>query len=239
MRWLLEVRNDLKPIGIDFAANIPKAPKGARSQASVQMEALPFKDDAFDAITSQFGIEYSKAGQAIREVGRTLRSGGQLRFLVHHSGGPLLRHNLKRLEGLEWAVGVSETLPRARRVVEVRAFANLPTPPFFTEKIQEARRIFGAGSGAEEIIVAIYQTIELSRGASVNDAKASLDELESAATGEIRRVRALARAAMDADKVRQCVGQIELSGIAVVSVEEISEGQGREPFAWLLDGLKS
>src|SRR3569832_1381325 len=114
MRWLAEIRSDLKLLGVDQAPRLPPAPKHTRSRGDVDIAALPFGDASFDAVTSQFGFEYADTAAAADELARVLRSGGRFQLIVHHAGGPIVSHNAARLEGLIWAARDSGLIARAR-----------------------------------------------------------------------------------------------------------------------------
>lgn len=49
------------------------------------VESLPFGDDSFDLVTSQYGLEYCRLEQAAPEIARVLRPGGRLAMLTHEA----------------------------------------------------------------------------------------------------------------------------------------------------------
>jgi ubiquinone/menaquinone biosynthesis C-methylase UbiE len=51
---------------------------------NIDITKLPFKPCMFDAITSQFGLEYSALGLSTRELVRVLKPKGQFLFIMHH-----------------------------------------------------------------------------------------------------------------------------------------------------------
>ena len=54
---------------------------------ATNVEALPFGDRGFDAVVSQYGIEYADLSRALPEAVRMLAPGGRLRFVVHAADG--------------------------------------------------------------------------------------------------------------------------------------------------------
>ena len=50
---------------------------------ATRVEALPFADASFDAVISQYGIEYSDLVRSLPEAVRVLAPGGRLRLVVH------------------------------------------------------------------------------------------------------------------------------------------------------------
>ena len=53
------------------------------------MEKLPFADATFDAVASQYAIEYTNTEESAAEALRVLKIGGFFRFLVHADNGVL------------------------------------------------------------------------------------------------------------------------------------------------------
>lgn len=60
-------------------------------RAGTNVEALPFGDGGFDAVVSQYGIEYADLSRALPEAVRMLAPGGRLRFVVHAADGVVAR----------------------------------------------------------------------------------------------------------------------------------------------------
>lgn len=63
--------------------------------------ALPFEDAQYDAVISQFGIEYSDWKTSLTEVARVCRAGGQVVFLVHANDSAISATSQHQLEALE------------------------------------------------------------------------------------------------------------------------------------------
>lgn len=65
--------------------------------------SLPFEADSFDALTSQFGIEYAPLEAAIASAVAVLKSGGKLNFLMHHTDSEIVapaRLKIREMAGL-------------------------------------------------------------------------------------------------------------------------------------------
>jgi SAM-dependent methyltransferase len=77
-------------VGVDYASSIGPIP-GVRLITGVAIEALPFSDESFDAVISQFGFEYADAPRAAVESTRVLAPGGCVALLVHAREGPPLK----------------------------------------------------------------------------------------------------------------------------------------------------
>ena len=230
-------RSDLKLTGVDSSRFLPAARPGTKLHAGVAIEQLPFADAAFDAVVSQFGLEYSQTALSTKEAARVMRPGGRCRFVIHHRGGPILAHNLARLEGLRWASGGSGLLDKARNLAKARALSPLPTPPLFGEAVAEAKRRFPTQNVAEEFTSAVKQTLDLGRR-DVKGMLEALDELAKRSANEIGRIESLAGAARDRAGIEGVAADLAAAGIVTDPPAELHEKGSGAPFAWLLDGTR-
>lgn len=227
LAMIRSARADLKLIGVD-RATLPRGADGIDLRGSVAMEALPFDDAHFDAVTSQFGIEYAEPEAAAAEAARVLGRGGAIQFVVHHADGAIVAHNRARLDALRWAAGDSGLLARARALVRGRAVAPLPTPASFRQAALEARQRFPGQSVAEEFALAILQALDSP------SASAGLDRLERGAADESARIEALCRAAAGAADIAALAQRLESGGLTMRESCALSAGTDRQPFAWLV-----
>ncbi len=61
--------------------------------AKTSVEALPFPGAAFDAVSSQYGIEYTDLQAALAEAARVLAPGGRMRLVLHAAEGQAVRRS--------------------------------------------------------------------------------------------------------------------------------------------------
>jgi SAM-dependent methyltransferase len=233
-RALIAARRDLKPIGIDAAPTLPPPPPGVTLKAGVPMERLPFAASRFDAVTSQFGVEYGDVGNAAAEAARVLKPEGRFLFVVHHAGSRVVAHNRARAEALEWASRGNGLLDKAVALARARALAPLPTPPAFQAAIADARRRFPGQSVAEEFTAAIAQRLDMGRGRPAGETVAALEELRARAEGELGRIAALERAARDASGADAMVGMLQAAGLEVDPPGILKDAGA--PLAWTIEG---
>jgi SAM-dependent methyltransferase len=86
---------------------------GVEFLARIDVARLPFDDESFDAVTSQFGIEYARPEGAVPEAARVLRRGGAVRLLLHHADSDVLapsRIKRREMESLLAVGGVLDSL---------------------------------------------------------------------------------------------------------------------------------
>ncbi|MFT5483901.1 MAG: ubiquinone/menaquinone biosynthesis C-methylase UbiE, partial [Halieaceae bacterium] len=108
----------LKFVAVDKAEiEPPKYLSRAKELAAVQFFAgvdicnLPFEDESFDAVTSQFGLEYAPLASASESAARVLKKSGAMRLLMHHVDSEIVRPSaqiLREITDLLVAGGVVE-----------------------------------------------------------------------------------------------------------------------------------
>lgn len=59
--------------------------------AGVSSETLPFQSESIDAITAQYGLEYSSLDACLTEFNRTLKPTGVCQFIMHHNESELVK----------------------------------------------------------------------------------------------------------------------------------------------------
>jgi ubiquinone/menaquinone biosynthesis C-methylase UbiE len=87
--------------GVDFAqisANeFVENNKNVRLLGEVNIECLPFENETFDHVISNFGIEYSDLASSIVEASRVLKRGGKVDFICHHETSMLIKSSKEEL----------------------------------------------------------------------------------------------------------------------------------------------
>jgi SAM-dependent methyltransferase len=83
---------------------------------SAPVESLALPSEAFDLVTSQYGIEYCDRGPAAEQVARVLRPGGRLALICHAASSDIVRtmeaeaRDYARLESLGFVAGIRRFL---------------------------------------------------------------------------------------------------------------------------------
>lgn len=237
LRWLRAARPDLKLFGVDAAPALPAAPKGCKVRAGVRMEQLPFADGAFDFVTSQFGFEYGEVERVAGEAARVLVPGGTLALMVHRGDGPILAHNLKRRNGISWALEERKVLEIARGALAFPAASNFALQRL-AAVAAEGARLFGRASPAWEITEAARQTLTLGLQRDPASIGATLAVLRERAGNEIARIDSLERACAMADDRRNLLRALAAAGLRERGTTVVAE-PSKEAFADLIVLTKS
>jgi SAM-dependent methyltransferase len=171
---------------------------------------LPFADQSFDIVTSQFGIEYAGLLSAGLETARVARQ--HLWLLLHAAEGPIAAQAREQLDQLGWL----------RDEEDAFALIRAPDPA----RLQALRdKIVARAETAENttLLEGLWHSLgELAPGSTAG----LVDELEAYAA----RLTAMAAAAPTADATQQLRASLEGQGWQV----EI-RNEGQQPVArWLL-----
>ncbi len=231
MGWMLAERADLQLEGIDLSQELPPPPAGTRSRGGVAMERLPAAAGAFDAIVGQFAFEYGDLAATAAEFARVLTGNGVIGLVTHRHDGPIFAQNLRRRQGIEWALFEAELPSMARRGLDHRA-PGAPYPPAaIRDAPQRGAELFGARSAAWEIAEAIRLTLERGQAGPATDAAAAVREIEERAMGEIGRLTALeAACAKIADETALSTA-LNAAGLLQRERHPLDDGHGASAFA--------
>ena len=231
MAHLLAKRRDLKPIGTDLAPRLPEPPRGTRVKPGFSMEQLPFPDNRFAAVTSQFGFEYADIPAAARELARVLVPNGVIGLFMHRPDSPILKHNLRRRSQIEWALKEKNVVALARRHLQMRATGLSAIPAQVRAIAQEGHRQFGAGSAAWEISEAVAQTLELGANDHAANVGGLLSRIMDQAQNELGRIASLEKACRKAGDTGALASAFEDAGLVLQRESDISVQGEPEAFA--------
>jgi SAM-dependent methyltransferase len=212
---------------------------------------IPSGDDSFDAVASQFGIEYAGIGAA-REAARVLRPGGSLALVLHRRDGAIHRECEGNAEALD-ATLASGVLPAFGRLMhcacELRAGRGsrdafegadrdlAPAVGKLEAVIREHGRDCCAGS-----LFRLYADIAHMYGRPYNYEANDSEQWVERAGRELRdfraRMQSMLNAALDEAALEDWRSTLEEAGLQLDETRSLHMGEQREPAAWVLTGLR-
>lgn len=231
LTYLLEHRRDLKLVGIDRATTLPDAPRGTKLRGGVDMAQLPFPDNHFAAITSQFGFEYGDIGTIASEIARVLQPGGKLGLITHRLDGPIVAHNRKRREQIAWAIEENDLIGLAQSSLALRKSGIAAIPQEIIEAPEKGAAAHGAGSAAWEIAEAIRRTLHFGRNDDPRNVGAILDDIGAQASNELGRIASLENAAATASDTASFSDALKSAGLRETGHAMVTDGRTPSPFA--------
>lgn len=135
-RLLLQLRPDL-PLQLDAVdlavgepawvrARQPERAGRVRFHGAVSAESLPFADDSFDLVISQYGLEYADPSRSVSELLRVLAPGGSVAMVLHHAEARPVTLAAVEITHIDWLRGADGLLTAARDMLAPMALAATP-----------------------------------------------------------------------------------------------------------------
>lgn len=234
---------------IDPAAHVkidPDLIRAVRFEGGVDAAALPFEDGRFDAVTSQFGIEYAGLDHPALEAARVLKNGGRLRFVVHATKGIAeegARHELTLVPTLGSA-RLHEALRRALKAVDslnrgqgTRSEAESAVEQFIGEIEELDSKLKDHPNQATILTLGrrLLRLFEAMETAAIPDILREVDASERSVEAHLLRLEALAGAASTEEDITSAVGAMRVAG---VDARYHALMDGPDMLAWVIEGQK-
>lgn len=236
----VEADRDFRVTGVDRATIDPAAHvrkfADALSQITfrggVSAEALPIADAGIDAVTSQYGIEYTDLDATLAEVVRVLKPGGRCRFVMHAAEG-------------EVRAGANRVVADANRLLALpalaeEALANVVPVERAADPdplaLAQARRAFAAFTTAlaeaavydardtlmrDNSVAVIREVWDRRRDFALEPLVAKVREVATEIRAQRGRSAALSGAAVSQERLAQIAGQLAALGLTDLATEPL------------------
>lgn len=221
-------------------------------------ERLPFEDGAFDAVASNYGIEYTERQRSLPEAVRVLKSGGRLRFVVHAVEGTVMRDTRTALEQTAFIVEKVQLHALARQAIEaVVASERNPAGPGSDPRLHaqaiQARDAFQAGiqkvvaqygRTADSAVVmsitdVLIHTFSVRGGFPLETLVEKVEETKREALANRGRMIELSNAAVDEAGAREIAAALGAEGLKETRVEPLLYDLDRRMIGWQIAGVKA
>ncbi len=229
------------PQALDPEGRLPQV----RFQGDVWLEDLPFKDDEFDGIMSQYGFEYADEEQAVSEVSRVLSPDGRLRLVIHAQEGAVWRDidcRYKRLHGVlakNGVVGLVLALARAQQKHDADTFKRkLKQLPAAT---QAAQKLIDQAPSDDSALFYSKEFLFVwtnRKRYKLNDLLRSLEDGWSHARGTDERYAQMLRVARSAEDIARLCGRLAAAGLTTSSLRQVCDPGDGAQIAWQVDVSK-
>jgi len=217
-------------------------------------ESLPFDDASFDAVASQFGIEYSNLPDSLAEAARVLRSGGVLALITHHRDSVLLGATRLELEQLDLVLDDAKLYLRARNFLRAMedgrrggksrgagpASKKMKKRRALEEAIQRIQQAARAAPNANMLLGPLRYVQEI---LSVADRKTPaelmkwLEEAHRRVLANQRRLLDMTAAALREEDVREVAGRLSSLSFGEVEAAPFFDHDGAL-LGWRLEAVK-
>ncbi len=251
-----EANREFDLTGVDKASIDPSRHAATHSDALSQVAfvgntdiaALPFEDTGFDAVISQFGIEYAGLDTAAAEAVRVLSPGGSLMFVVHATDGvaeQAAREELKLVPELG-SEDLHDSLRRALLAVDslTRGHGTRPQADAavesFIKRLEALDALLVQYPNQATILTLgrkLLKLFEAMERMPVEQILGYVEASERAVQAHLLRLEALSRAACDHKKIDSLCRRLDETGIDA-EVAPILDGEGGK-LAWCIRGQKA
>lgn len=245
----VESGKKLKVTGVDLADVKPAAFVSAKARELKRVrflgrtpaEQLPFDDGRFDAVVSQYGIEYSEMKKSLPEAVRVLAPGGRLRFAVHAAEGSIAANTKAAITDGDFLLGDLDLVGRAARAFEAvlgverghqsGQLAEIAAQARYGQFRDGLKAVAERAPGAADqaMLTSVHQTLvamfEQRQDIGFEVLLRQLDALRDEIAAHRERQRALLAAALSAKQVAALGRRLEKLGLAEVSQGEQRDGE--------------
>lgn len=215
------------------------------------MEALPFDDASFDAVTSQYAIEYSRIDASLIEAMRVLRPGGRFRILMHADDGVLKTRCREQRRQAE-TVLQSPLFARVADLLEKVVTAESGKAPQAVEAAMQAisalQAVFaelddtlvtdGDRGMIDNLFAAVRQLPAMRHSHDLNSLLAMSADIEKLLMAQAGRLQAMEEAALDESAAAGLRQRLRALGARDTSLARATAGEGHCVGFWLT-GSKS
>jgi SAM-dependent methyltransferase len=228
---------------IDPAQFVPQlAPtlRKIRFMGGTDAAKLPFPDGSFDAVVSQYGIEYAPRPDAWREAARVIAQGGRLRVAVHAADGNVAADSRASVKDCDFLLDEVQLAQRMRDCLHaVDTFEKAASPTEAERKAADesfkafqsaldavAQRLPNAADPkmlhtAGSVLADAFAKRRLVDLSAVSD---KIDETETEVICHRTRQQALVDAAMGPNDLRDASKALSDCGLADVSAQPLAAG---------------
>lgn len=240
---LLSVNSDLKIDAVDKASIDPlKFLKQHGNLVNVNFHTdtdifdMSFEPQTFDAITSQFGIEYAGLEKASMHVMPLLKVGGHFQFVVHHAQSGILlssKSKIIELQRLTEQSGILETLIQALAGKADFAALEVLGEDYLAQDFSRSQQISGQVFTGIERIIANFAT----------HPKQALDlgvAMDLRVRSELTRLGQLIAAGQTVEEIKAWSDKMSAIGVnAVFSPLYLDPTKQDYLLGWLVSGSRS
>lgn len=227
--------------GVDAAQIAPAsdAAAGLHFHSGASMEKLPFAENTFDCVVSQYALEYSDMPVSLGEAARVLVPGGKARFILHSSDSTPVQSSRQELEVLKEILDDIGIIKLLRNMLVIQT--EKPAKSALSEK-----KVMTGLKKLETIIQndkAIMHHVTFFRmGVDIFNKRASfapagmiqrLDTMDEDYACVRERLEQMVSAALDVEEFEKFKGSVLEPGFEIIKTDHISGNN--EVVGWLIE----
>lgn len=220
--------------------------------ARTAMEELPFADKKFDAVVSQYAIEYSDMEKSLAEVFRVLKAGGHFRFLLHADDG-VLKDRCRLQAGQAEQILSSDLFTATNTLLQRLVDAEISKSPEAISVAEQAiaatKAVFDdleerfAGDEDRSLVDNLFAAVRtlpgMRRTHPIESLVAMTADIRHLLLAQSKRLNAMQNAALDIAAANELVSYLKLSGGTHVKLEPATTGVDSDHVGHWLSGVKA
>ncbi len=211
---------------------------GIDFHGGVSMEALPFADAEFDAVSGQYIVEYTNREATLKELARVLAAGGHVQLILHHADSIVVQNARESLQHAALVERDEQLLEKAGRYFELATSSGAATESARQALIESGKRLEAVAEQSSNPILLDFAlqsvTALLTHRARITpaDMQKQIERLQHEMDLWRRRLEDLAGAAMAEDDMQAFVRVAEAAGFSLVAYEPLHQA-GDVLVGWL------
>lgn len=230
---------DLSEVAPPWLSTVIDPQGKLRFHSRTCLEELPFTNDTFSLVVSQYGFEYGDAQRGCREVARVLQPEGRIILLMHDAGSRLAAVARSESESIRWLLREDGTLDRARDIYTIAASHTVAGARLSTDEAVRRRveavllelRARAAHAAIPDVLVEthnlIVQLVQHCRAqASAVAACQAHDRYRQQLAHALLRSSELCEAALDPERLRDLQTLLQEAGIETQAVGPLHHDNG-------------
>lgn len=231
---------DLAPVAPDWLQALPPAQRArVRFHGSTAAEQLPFEDQCFALVVSQYGLEYTALAQSVPELRRVMQPDARAALLVHHAEARPVALARDEVGHIDWLLAhdglldaTGAMLPLLARAATAAGRASLAQDTAALEQrarfnqLQQDLQRRAEGAPCPDVLFeareALAGLLDMAARQGAAAAQARLPVLRTHLVDSRVRLQDLLRCALDAPAVAALAAQ--LGGAQQAQVQALHEG---------------
>ena len=216
------------------------------------MEKLPFADGHFDAVASQYALEYSDINKSLAEAMRVLHARGHFRFLLHADDGVLRSRCELQRQQAEIILGSLLFVHLSAALEKIVIAEQQQTPQALSsaeesiaalkETLDDLEREFSDSENrslVDNLFAAVRQLPSLRKTYDLSTLLAMADNTRELLRAQAKRLEAMERSALDDAAANEVTEQLRSNGATAVTLERATTGQGTVCIGFWVYGEKA
>lgn len=246
-------RADIDPVR--FVNNPSPALKAIQFHGRTPSESLPFPAAHFDAVSSQYALEYTNLAATLAELRRVTKAGAQLRFVLHGSDAAPAVGAARDLDEIAFLMDELDLLNKARSLMRAAfGFEYASTyDPGLEARAREARESYLAAAQRADaryavagckpmftdLLAGIRSAWDRRRELTLDYILEGIDAIETEMRAHAARLREMRHAALSRDALDSLEMQFRENGFESVSSNQLVASENDRLLGWCLVATRS